>query len=83
MAEDFPLVLVAYDLLYADGKDMTGQSYERRHAELKRIIDRGKVRVRLSDTLVMESAEALQTFFDAEVEQGHKRGGSKAALFQV
>jgi DNA ligase-1 len=72
MAEEFPLVLVAFDLLYADGKDLTGKSYELRHAELKRIIGKGKGRIRLSEAVVMESAEALQTFFDTEVEQGHE-----------
>ena len=72
MAEEFPLVLVAFDLLYADGKDLTGQSYELRHAALKRIIGKGKGRIRLSEAITTESAEALQTFFDAEVEQGHE-----------
>lgn len=72
MAEEFPLVLVAFDLLYADGKDLTNKSYELRHAELKRIIGKGKGRIRLSEAIYTESAGALQTFFDAEVEQGHE-----------
>jgi DNA ligase-1 len=72
MAEEFPLVLVAFDLLYADGKDLTGRSYEQRHAELKRIIGKGKGRIRLSEAITTDSAGALQTFFDREVEQGHE-----------
>jgi DNA ligase-1 len=72
MADEFPLVLVAFDLLYADGKDLTGKSYELRHAELKRIIGKGKGRIRLSEAITTDSAQELQTFFDAEVEQGHE-----------
>jgi DNA ligase 1 len=72
MAEEFPLVLVAFDLLYADGKDLTAKSYELRHAELKRIIGKGKGRIRLSEAITTESAQSLQTFFETEVEQGHE-----------
>lgn len=71
MAEDFPLVLVAFDLLYANGKDLTGKSYEVRRAELQRLIGAGEG-IRLSEAVVTDSAEELQLFFDQEVEQGHE-----------
>jgi DNA ligase 1 len=71
MAGEFPLVLVAFDLLYLNGKDLTGQSYERRHAELRKIIGGGG-RVRLSEATVTSSAPELQDFFDREVRQGHE-----------
>ena len=72
MAEEFPLVLVAFDLLYADGKDLTGETYESRHARLKKIVGPAGGRVRLSEAITTDSAAALQTFFDSEVEQGHE-----------
>lgn len=65
MAEEIPLVLVAFDLLYADRKDLTGKSYKLRHAELRRIFGRGKGRICLSESVVTESVEAVQTFFGA------------------
>jgi DNA ligase-1 len=71
MAEEFPLVLMAFDLLYLDGKDLTGKSYEMRHAELQRIIGTGS-RIRLSEAIITASAGELQSFFDREVEQGHE-----------
>jgi DNA ligase-1 len=71
MAEAFPLVLVAFDLLYVNGKDLTGKSYESRHAELQKIISEGG-RVRLSEATLTASAQELQNFFDREVEQGHE-----------
>jgi len=71
MAEEFPLVLVAFDLLYADGKDLTGASYEARHARLQKILSSGG-RIRLSQAVITESTLELQTFFDTEVELGHE-----------
>ena len=71
MAEDFPLILVAFDLLYANGKDLTGRSYEVRRAELQRLIGSGEG-VRLSEAVVTDSTQELQLFFDREVEQGHE-----------
>jgi DNA ligase-1 len=71
MAEDFPLVLVAFDLLFANGKDLTGRSYEVRRSELQRLIGAGGG-IRLSEAVVTDSAQELQLFFDREVEQGHE-----------
>ena len=71
MAEEFPLVLVAFDLLYLDGKDLTGKSYQLRHAELQRITGEGGT-IRLSEAIMTDSAGELQNFFDREVEQGHE-----------
>ncbi len=71
MAEEFPLVLVAFDLLYADGRDLTNQGYAARRAELKRRIRKGD-RLRLSEGESVATARELQSFFDREVEQGHE-----------
>jgi DNA ligase-1 len=75
MAEEFPLVLVAFDLLYADGKDLTKLTYADRRAELERRIKKGATRLRLSEGEVVETPEQLQSFFDREVEVGHEGGG--------
>jgi DNA ligase-1 len=72
MAEEFPLVLVAFDLLYADGKDLTRRSYADRRAELGRRIKKGATRLRLSEGEVVETPEQLQGFFDRGVEAGHE-----------
>lgn len=71
MAEEFPLVLVAFDLLYVDGKDLTGTSYEARHARLQKILSPGG-RICLSEAVITESTLELQTFFDTEVALGHE-----------
>jgi len=69
MAEELPLHLVAFDLLYVDGKDFTHQSYTARRAELaSRIKDGG--RLQLSESEMVETPDQLQTFFDAGLERG-------------
>jgi DNA ligase-1 len=69
MAQEFPLALVTFDLLYADGRDYSCEPYQVRHAELKRVI-KGNGRLRLVDTLTTGDAKQLQSFFDQQVERG-------------
>lgn len=71
MAEELPLHLVTFDLLYVDGKDLTHQSYTLRRAELARRI-KGGGRIQLSDGELVERPEQLQSFFDASLERGHE-----------
>ncbi len=69
MAREFPLALVAFDLLYARGRDYSEQPYQARHAELKRLI-KNDGRIRLVERLVTNSAKDLQHFFDEQVARG-------------
>jgi DNA ligase 1 len=71
MAAEFPLVLVAFDLLYVNGKDLTARGYESRHAELQNILGKGG-RIRLSAATIVASPQELQSLFDREVAQGHE-----------
>jgi DNA ligase-1 len=85
MAREFPLVFVAFDLLYADGKDYINQEYRTRRAALEKLVKQsapaksakaaktaGRVRlpVRLVDRIVTEDASELQEFFDEQIERG-------------
>lgn len=69
MALQFPLALVAFDLLYAHGNDYSQESYRTRHAELKRLI-KSEGSIRLVERLVTGSAKELQHFFDEQVDHG-------------
>ena len=71
MAEELPLHLVAFDLLYVDGRDLTHRTYAERRRELAGRI-KGGGRLRLSDGEVVETAGQLQDFFDASLERGHE-----------
>src|SRR5206468_2574404 len=69
MAKEFPLVLVVFDLLYVDGKDLTQWTYEERRDEIARRLGEGG-RLLLSPGIVAESAEELERFFDECTERG-------------
>ena len=81
MAREFPLVFVAFDLLYADGKDYINQEYRTRRAALEKLIKQSAPtksakaakparRVRLVERIVTEDASELQEFFDEQIERG-------------
>jgi len=81
MAREFPLVFVAFDLLYADGKDYINQEYRARRAALDKLVIQSAPaksakaakpagRVRLVERVVTEDASELQEFFDEQIERG-------------
>jgi DNA ligase-1 len=71
MAREFPLAFIAFDLLYANGKDYTNEEYESRRAALDRIIKPDpNGRIRLVERIVTDRAQELQRFFDEQVERG-------------
>jgi len=69
MMREYPLVLFAFDLLYADGRDYTPEAYETRFERLGRLI-RPDGRIRLVDRIVTDDPKAIQQFFDEAVERG-------------
>jgi len=62
MTVKFPLRLIAFDLLFVDGKDFTGQSYSKRHETLTSIIAPGD-RVQISEHLVTQDAKEIEKYF--------------------
>lgn len=69
MAREFPLALVAFDLLYLNGRDLSSQPYSTRRAALCRTIGRGR-RIRVVDQLVTDDVKKLRRFFQEQVECG-------------
>jgi DNA ligase-1 len=81
MAREFPLVFVAFDLLYANGKDYINQEYRTRRAALEKLVKQNPAarparaakpngRLRLVERVVTEDAAELQEFFDQQIERG-------------
>jgi len=84
MAREFPLIFVAFDLLYADGKDYIDQEYRTRRAALEKLVQQSarsasaksaklakqNGRVRLVERVMTEDASELQNFFDEQIERG-------------
>jgi len=62
MTVKFPLRLVAFDLLYLDGKDFTGQPYSKRHDTLASMIADGE-RIQVAQHLVTQDAKEIEKYF--------------------
>jgi DNA ligase-1 len=69
MMREYPLVLFAFDLLYADGHDYTPEPYAARFEALSRRI-RPDGRIRLVDRIVTDDPRAIQRFFDEAIARG-------------
>jgi DNA ligase 1 len=70
-AKAWPLALVVFDLLFADGKDYTGKAYDERRAALEKFI-RFNTRIRAVERRLVTSAAELQEFFDEQVGGGQE-----------
>jgi DNA ligase-1 len=69
MAEEAPLVLFAFDLLYADGKDYTKAAYIARRKALEKLIKKNG-RIRLAEMIITDNPQELERFFEMNVERG-------------
>ncbi len=67
--EEYPISLYIFDMLYADGKDYTLESYPTRREKLKEIIVKGD-QVKIVESLVADNIEELEKFFERSVENG-------------
>ncbi len=69
MRTTLPLRLVAFDLLYMDGKDMTGESYTARHQKLGELIGKGDG-INVIENLITDDPRAVDGFFMEKIAAG-------------
>ena len=60
--EDYPVSLFMFDMLYAEGQDLTLKAYPARRKMLERIVQRGD-RVKIATSTVAGNADELEKFF--------------------
>jgi len=70
MAKKLPLVLFVFDLLYLNGKDITGKPYRERRELLQSVILKDGSTVRLAEERVLHSAEDITKFFNEAISEG-------------
>src|SRR3990167_8622512 len=70
MAIKLPLVLFAFDLLYLNGKDITGKPYRERRKLLQSIVTKDGSTVRLGEEGVLHKAEDITKFFNEAISEG-------------
>lgn len=69
-AEELPMKLFLFDILYADGMDYTPQPYLSRRKKLERTVSRDCDSIRLSSQIITSDAKELNAFFNEAVENG-------------
>ena len=69
MSEQLPLRLVAFDLLFAHGEDITRRPYEERRALMEQLVTPG-LSLRVTDALFTEDAEEMALFYDDSTSEG-------------
>jgi DNA ligase-1 len=69
MQQTLPLRLNAFDLLYADGEDLTPKPYRDRRAALERVLKPG-AGLAVAPAIVSSDAREIETFFEAQIGAG-------------
>ena len=66
---EFPLHLFAFDLMYVDGEDYLGKTYEERRKKLESIIE-GAGSIRLSDRIIAVTPKQIDNYFEEAIGKG-------------
>lgn len=69
MRASLPLKLLAFDLLYIDGEDVTKTPYQERHARLGKLIGKGDG-IQLIEQILVSEPKAVDEFFMTKIEAG-------------
>jgi DNA ligase-1 len=67
--EDYPVSLFMFDVLYADGQDLTLKPYSVRRKMLEKVVQEGD-RVKIANSIITANASELEKFFLEAVEDG-------------
>jgi len=67
--EEIPVAFFAFDLLFANGTDYTGQPYPKRRGALEKLV-RSQDRLSLSRQMIVKSAEQLDDFMQQAIADG-------------
>ncbi len=62
MSKESPLRLIAFDLLFLDGKDFTGEPYSKRHEMLEKIITKDD-KIQVAEHLVTQDSKEIEKYF--------------------
>lgn len=68
-AEELPIALIAFDLLYLDGDDLTPCAYVERRARLEQVVTTAP-RLQLAERQIVSTVPELEAFFDLAISEG-------------
>ncbi|MBI2529516.1 MAG: ATP-dependent DNA ligase [Candidatus Diapherotrites archaeon] len=68
-AEEYPLKLFVFDLLYRDGKNLMNLPFSERRRELDKIIKKGDA-IELTKSIITDSPKEMEKFFEDSISKG-------------
>ncbi len=68
-AEEYPLKLFIFDVMYMDGKNLTSLPYQERRSILEKIYKKGDT-IEPAERIIAKDVKTLQDFFESCVERG-------------
>jgi len=69
MAEEFPLKLFAFDVMYIDGKNIMNEKFSKRRELLSKIISKGET-IQLTKSIITDDPKKIEEFFLENIENG-------------
>ncbi|MGC8651963.1 MAG: ATP-dependent DNA ligase [Candidatus Micrarchaeia archaeon] len=68
-AEELPLHLFAFDIMYYEGKDYLNEPYEKRRELLEHLLEKSTI-IRPTTRIITSSPKELEEFFEKSIENG-------------
>ncbi len=72
VAEEFPVEINAFDLLYLDGKSLIQEPFKDRSIKLRKIIKDEKFKFRSSEQLITSNLKDAEKFYQKALEEGEE-----------
>jgi len=70
MVKEVPIMILAFDILYLDGKSLLESTFKERKSELKRILKHEKLAVELAKSIVTDNPNEARKFYETSLVDG-------------
>ncbi len=68
-SKEFPLRLFCFDIMYLNGKDLTGMTYSRRRKKLEKTFSKKGI-LQFSDLTITDSSDTVEKVFQKVLDEG-------------
>lgn len=72
LAEDYPVEVNVFDVLYLDGEPYLDKSYDERLKKIQKIINNNDKKIKVANTIISSDENEAETFFSEAVKSGNE-----------
>jgi len=69
-AQEYPLKLFLFDIMFLDGESQMEKPFKERRKVLENLVNKKSEIIKLSDYIITDKPEELETFFEEKISQG-------------